>query len=303
MSLLPSATFSAPGVPLYGGGGGGGGGANPEFSTITVNGTGSIFIDNTTITPANSSNIQIVNGDMSKTLGTGSGGNVLEVLTAVSSLNAATKIQLVDGASSEAYSLTTTVSAGSNVVSMFATDSTGTFAPLGGIVFTSSINNSVGGMYITDDSQAYKNYIEVGDSNVKFVTESKTVINNDGTVPAFQTLALGAGPFGIEGGSVTAPLWNFSTISGKTYQLNLNIQSLSNSDSVGVSVLGVKGASSETYFGKWDNSVIATSAVFGSPTCFFTADGANATVFGVNGSSTASTILTTTTSFGILRLD
>jgi hypothetical protein len=303
MSLLPSATFSAPGVPLYGSGGGGGGGTVLNVSTINMPSAGGVIsIGASALSNVNISTFSITNGGASKTIGAGTGGVVREVLSAASTVSASSKLSLVDGAGVEQVALNTNITPNGNG-SIFLADSFGSFQPKGIISFVSSIASAPGGLLLADDSQAIKNSMEIGASTISFYTENLSMSNNDGSVPAYQKLTLGSNPFAIDGGASTVPLWNFSTIAGKSYQLNLNINSLSNGDNLGVSLLGVQPGSNETYFGRWDNSYLSNTVVSASPTCFFTAESSNATVFGVNTSSAASTILITTTSFGILRLD
>jgi len=71
MSLLPLATFSAPGVPLYGsGGGGGGGGSNIVASSITLTGPNPI---SATLTSGGNDGFEVRNG--------GGGSNVIADLT------------------------------------------------------------------------------------------------------------------------------------------------------------------------------------------------------------------------------
>lgn len=71
MSLLPNLTFSAPGVPLYGGGGGGGSGSNIVASTITLDGSTQPFT--ATLPSGSNDGFEIRQG--------GGGSNVIAVAT------------------------------------------------------------------------------------------------------------------------------------------------------------------------------------------------------------------------------
>jgi hypothetical protein len=111
MSLLPSATYSAPGAPLYGGGGGGGG--SGSFSTINVS---TIDIQpNGDINWDGSVNFQGTNGGYLSLLSTigGGAGNGIE-LTGPSP-TAASTINMYVGADGKAYLTTTTPNSALNM--------------------------------------------------------------------------------------------------------------------------------------------------------------------------------------------
>ena len=127
MSLLPSATFSAPGVPLYGSGGGGG----PVLNVSTINlpsSGGSIDIGATVMSNVNVSTFSIVNGGASKTIGTTGAGVVREILSAASTTTVSSKLSLVDGTGAEVIAINTNVSSNGSA-NIFLADSFGSFQP------------------------------------------------------------------------------------------------------------------------------------------------------------------------------